>query len=174
MVARLSTVVAIVSTLIGAAFAQSAAKLTDSQIALIAYTAVQVDMEGARQAMAKSTNKDVRAFAENMVLGYTAASKQTLDLVHKLQSTPEENDISQALTEQAADKRSELSRLSGVEFDKAYIANEVAYQQMINGALEITLIPSATNPELKRLMQTSLKIFRNHHQHAKEAAFALK
>jgi len=35
----------------------------------------------------------------------------------------------------------------------------VAYHKTVNGALETTLIPSASNPELKGLLQTGLKIF---------------
>ena len=53
---------------------------------------------------------------------HTAVNKQALDLVKKLKITPDDNDTSRALTKQAADKRAELSKLDGTEFDKAYIA----------------------------------------------------
>jgi predicted outer membrane protein len=51
---------------------------------------------------------------------------------------------------------------------------EVAYHKTVNGALEATLIPSASNPELKSLLQTGLKIFQGHQQHAEKVAAALK
>ena len=158
----------------GAGVAQAAAKLTDPQIAHIAYTAGQLDIEAAKQAISKSTNKDVRAFAEDMARDHTAVNDKALALVKKLNVTPEDNDTSRALTKQAAEKRAELSKLSGAEFDKAYIANEVAYHKTVNGALETTLIPAASNPELKSLLQTGLKIFQGHQQHAEEVAVALK
>jgi hypothetical protein len=60
------------------------------------------------------------------------------------------------------------------EFDKAYAANEVAYHKAVDGALETLLIPSATNAELKSLLQTGLKIFQGHEQHAEHVAAALK
>jgi putative membrane protein len=101
-------------------------------------------------------------------------NKQALDLVHKLKVTPQDNDLSRALTEQAAGKRAELAKLKGAEFDKAYLANEVRYHFVVNGALEVTLIPSATNPELRSLLQTGLRIFEGHRQHAQEVASALK
>ena len=44
----------------------------------------------------------------------------------------------------------------------------MAYHQEVNKALESTLIPSATNPELKDLIQTGLKIFQGHEQHAEQ------
>ena len=91
---------------------------------------------------------------------------KALDLLKKLKVTPEDNDTSRALSKAAAEKRAELSKLDGAAFDKAYMANEVAYHKTVNGALETTLIPSASNPELKSLLQTGLKIFQGHEQHA--------
>ncbi|HUZ91632.1 MAG TPA: DUF4142 domain-containing protein [Methylocella sp.] len=174
MLARLSAAIAAICMLSGAALAQAAAKLTDPQIAHIAYTAGQLDIEAAKQAIAKSTNQDVRAFADDMVRDHTAVNKQALDLVAKLKVTPEDNDTSRALTKQAAEKRDELAKLNGADFDKAYVANEVAFHKTVNGALETTLIPSASNPELKSLLQTGLKIFEGHHKHAEQVAAALK
>ena len=73
MLIRLSTSIAALCMLSGAAFAQSTAKPTDPQIAHIAYTAGELDIEAAKQALSKSTNKDVRAFADGMVSDHTKA-----------------------------------------------------------------------------------------------------
>jgi putative membrane protein len=174
MLVRLSTAIAAICMLSGPALAQGATKLTDPQIAHIAYTAGQLDIEAAKQALSKSANKDIRAFAEGMVSDHTAVNKKALDLVTKLKVTPEDNDTSRALTKAAADERAELAKLSGAAFDKAYIANEVAYHKTVNGALESTLIPSASNPELKSLLQTGLKIFQGHEQQVEKVAAELK
>ena len=72
MLVRLSAAIAALYMLSGAGVAQTAAKPTDPQIAHIAYTAGQLDIEAAKQALSKSTNKDVRAFAEDMVRDHTA------------------------------------------------------------------------------------------------------
>jgi putative membrane protein len=50
----------------------------------------------------------------------------------------------------------------------------VAYHKAVNGALETQLIPSANNAELKNLLQTGLKIFQGHQQHAEQVAAAMK
>ena len=155
------------------ALAQSA-KPTDPQIAHIAYTAGQLDIDAAKQALAKSKNKEVRAFADNMVKDHSAVNKQALALLKKLKVKPEDNPTSQALTKQAAAKRAELAKLSGKAFDKAYVDNEVAYHKTVNGALETQLIPSASNPELKSLLETGLKIFQGHEQHAEHVDAELK
>ena len=174
MIAKLSLGLAALCLLSGAAFAQGSAKPTDPQIAHIAYTAGQLDIDAAKQALAKSKNKDVRAFADDMARDHAAVNKQALDLVNKLKVKPEDNDTSKALTKQAAAKRAELAKLDGAAFDKAYVANEVAYHKTVNGALETLLIPSASNAELKSLLQTGLKIFQGHEQHAEHVATDLK
>jgi putative membrane protein len=150
------------------------AKLTDPQIAHIAYTAGQIDIEAAQQALQKSTNKDVIAFAQDMERDHKAVNDQALALVKKLNVTPKDNDTSKALTKQATAKREELAKLSGAAFDKAYIDNEVAYHKTVDSALQDTLIPSASNPQLKDLLSTGLKIFQGHEQHAEHVAAEFK
>ena len=55
------------------------------------------------------------------------------------------------------------------------VANHVSITgKAVNGALETLLIPSASNAELKSLLQTGLKIFQGHQQHAEHVAAALK
>lgn len=154
--------------------AVAADKPSDAQIAHIAYTAGQLDIKAAHQALDKSENKEVRAFAENMVKDHTAVNDQALALVKKLDVTPEDNAISKSLSKDAADRLAELGKLSGAAFDKAYIENEVAFHKTVNAALSTTLIPSASNGELKSFLQTGLKIFQGHEQHAEHLAATLK
>jgi len=169
---RISGALAALLLASGIAYAQG--KPTDPQIAHIAYTAGQLDIEAAQQALQKSKNKEVRDFATNMESDHKAVNDKALALVKKLNVKPEDNDTSKALAKQAADKRAELAKLSGAAFDKAYIDNEVAYHKTVNGALESTLIPSASNPELKDLLTTGLKIFQGHEQHAEHVAAEFK
>jgi putative membrane protein len=170
----LSAAAAAVCLLAGSAYAPNAAKPTDPQTTHIAYTASVTDVAAAKQALARSKDKTVRAFAQEMVRDHEAVNKQALDLVTKLKVKPEDNDTSRSPTKQASDKTVQLSKLSGAAFDRAYVANEVAYPKTGNGALESLLIPSASNAELKSFLQTGLKVFQDHHQHAEHLAAALK
>ncbi|TIN91896.1 MAG: DUF4142 domain-containing protein [Mesorhizobium sp.] len=162
--------------LVGAApfAARAADKPTDPQIAHIAYTAGVLDIEAAKQAIKKSKNKEVLDFAKDMERDHEVVNKQALDLVKKLKVKPEDNGTSQALTKAAKEERAKLAKLKGAAFDKAYVDNEVAYHKQVNGALETLLIPSASNAELKSLLETGLKIFQGHEQHAEHVAGMLK
>lgn len=148
----------------------AADKLSDPQIAHVAYTAGDLDIKAAQQALEKSKNKEVRAFADNMVKDHSAVNEKALALVKKLHVTPEDNDTSKSLVRDADKRRAELAKLSGAAYDKAYVENEVAYHKAVNGALSKTLIPSSQNAELKGLLETGLKIFEGHEQHAEHLA----
>ena len=174
MLIRVAGIAGALAAFLFAGPASAQGKPTDPQIAHIAYTAGQIDIEAAHQALKKSKNKEVVAFAQNMVRDHKAVNEKALSLVKKLKVTPEDNDTSKSLSQQAAQKRAELAKLSGSAFDKAYIDNEVAYHKTVDSALENTLIPSATNPELKDLLSTGLKIFEGHEQHAEHVAAELK
>jgi len=166
MLARVGAAFLALALAVSAAPAQSAEKLTDPQIAHVAYTAGDVDIKAAQLALKVSKNADVIAFANNMVSDHQAVNDQALALLKKLGVTPEDNDISQGVVKQSTDEQAKLATLSGAAFDKAYAANELAYHQMVNEALEKTLIPATSNAELKDLLSTGLKIFKGHQEHA--------
>jgi putative membrane protein len=147
---------------------------TDRQIAHIAYTAGQIDINAAEQALKKSKNADVIAFAQEMARDHQAVNDLALALVKKLGVTPEDNPVSQSLSKNAADELAVLDKLDGAAFDKAYIDNEIAYHKAVNGALADTLIPSAQNAELKALLQQGLTLFTEHQHHAEMLAPMIK
>ncbi|MGC2224060.1 MAG: DUF4142 domain-containing protein [Methylocella sp.] len=147
---------------------------TDPQIADIAYTAGQIDIEQAIEALKRTHNKAVRSFAEEMIRDHLAVNNKVLVLCDKLKVTLAGNDTSTTMYREARLKRDELAALSGTAFDKAYAANEVAYHEAVNGALESTLIPSAQNPQLKSLLETGLKLFKEHQKRAEHLVDELK
>jgi putative membrane protein len=147
---------------------------TDPQIAHIAYTAGNIDIAAAKQALAKSQNAAVRSFAQEMVRDHAAVNDKALALVKKLNVTPQDNPTSAALSEQADEKLAELGKLNGQAFDRAYVKNEIAYHGAVNDALSKTLIPSADNAELKSLLETGLTLFQEHQKHAEHLAGQMK
>jgi putative membrane protein len=166
---------AMVVVLLGlAASVKAADRLSDPQIAHIAYTADNIDIKAAELALEKSKNEIVRAFANDMLRDHKAVNEKALALVKKLKVTPQDNETSMTLVAQADAKNAELAKLSGAAFDRSYAGNEVAYHKAVNAALETQLIPSADNPELKNLLQTGLKIFQGHERHAEDIVRKLK
>jgi putative membrane protein len=156
-----------------AAAAKSAGP-NDAQIAAIVVTANNVDVEAGKLATTKSTNPEVKKFAQQMVDDHTSVNKQAVDLVTKLKVTPQDNDTSKALQTGGNANLANLQHLAGKEFDKAYVDHEVAYHQAVLDAVDKTLIPSASNAELKALLVKVRPAFVAHLEHAKHVQSMVK
>jgi putative membrane protein len=148
------------------AWAQNAGP-TDPQIAAIVVTANQVDIDAGKLAKATSKNKEVKDFAERMIVDHGGVLKAAGDLVTKLKVTPESNATSAALQKGGDDNLAALKKLSGSAFDRAYVDHEVVYHQAVLEAVDKTLIPSASNAELKALLVKVRPAFVAHLEHAK-------
>lgn len=145
----------------------SAEGVNDAQIASIVVTANQVDIDAGRLAAARATSAEVKAFARVMVTDHTGVNKAATDLATKLNVTPEDNPTSQSLKADGDKALAHLKTLEGAAFDKAYVDREVAYHQQVIDALDTTLIPGATNEELKALLVKVRPAFIAHLEHAK-------
>jgi putative membrane protein len=145
----------------------SAEGINDAQIAAIVVTANQVDIDAGTLAASRATRGEVKAFAKLMVTDHTAVNKSAADLVTRLKVTPQENPTSQSLKAGGDANLSVLKAQKGAAFDKAYVDHEVAYHQQVIDALDHTLIPGATNEELKALLVKVRPAFVAHLEHAK-------
>ena len=95
----------------------------------------------------------------------TSSSPPTRSLACLL--TPADNPTSQGLKDGGAKNVASLKSLKGAAFDKAYIDHEVAYHQAVLDAVDKTLIPGASNAELKALLVKVRPAFVAHLEHAK-------
>src|SRR6266542_6350332 len=91
------SVIVIASLLLAPVGSASAQGINDAQIASIVVTANQVDVDAGQLAKARSTNTEVKRFAELMILAHTEVNKSATALVTKLKVTPEDNATSQSL-----------------------------------------------------------------------------
>jgi putative membrane protein len=145
----------------------SAQSVNDAQIASIVVTANQVDIDAGTLAASRSTNSEVKAFAQLMITDHTGVNNSAIALAKKLNVTPQDNPTSQSLKAGGEKNGAHLKNLKGTAFDKAYVDHEVAYHQQVIDALDTTLIPSAANGELKALLIKVRPAFVAHLEHAK-------
>ncbi len=133
------------------AVAQPAAALDDPTIVAIFDAANTWDIDLGNLALKKSSNADVRTFADMMVRDHSAARKLGRDLARKLHVTPTPPGKDFALYKDHVATLAKLNGLSGAAFDKAYIAHEAWYHQAVIDAVTNTLLPATKNAELKDL-----------------------
>lgn len=157
---------------------KAAAKVTDPQIAAIVVAANAVDAEAGKFAKQATKDAEIKKFAAQMETDHTAVNKSAVELVTKLKVTPEENDTSKALKKDGEENMAKLKKLTGKgkekEFNKAYVDHEVAYHELVLGAIDKTLIPSAQNAELKALLEKVRPAIAAHLEHAKHIQSTLK
>ena len=146
---------------------------SDAQIVGIVLAADSIDIDYANLAMSKTQDKEVKDFAQQMITDHSAVSREVAGLAGKLNLSPEDGDTSNSLKAQAQQMMQKLEGLSGKEFDKAYIDNEVAYHQAVINATKTVLVPSAQNPELKSALEGAEPLFDGHLQHAERVQVAI-
>src|SRR5689334_13084349 len=84
---------------------------TDPQIVGIVQTANRIDIDQARLALKKSTNAQVKDFANQMISDHTSLEKSVSDLATKLGAKEETSDTAKQLKQQAADESKKLNGL---------------------------------------------------------------
>ena len=153
--------------------APGAGQLDDADIAAVVVAANSIDVSYGEIARERATDERVKQFAEMMITDHTAVNQSAGELVARLGVTPTQNDVSRSLESSAATTRESLLTKSGAEFDRAYIENEIAYHRAVLSALDETLIPGATNEELKQTLVGVRPAFQAHLEHAESLLAAL-
>src|SRR3954471_24227975 len=91
----------------------SAQAPSDPQIAGIVQTANQIDIDQAKLALKRSTNSQVKEFANQMITDHQSLMKSVADLAKKLKVTPQASDTSKQLKQQADDEAKKVKTLRG-------------------------------------------------------------
>jgi putative membrane protein len=142
--------------------------LDDPEVAHVAVTANQIDVDLARLAQARAAADAVKSFAATMIRDHTAVNERAAALAARLGVTPADNDVSRSLQDGARKARATLEPLEGAAFDEAYIEREIAYHQAVLDALDTVLIPTTSNAELERLLREVRPAIAAHLEHARQ------
>jgi putative membrane protein len=168
-----SVILGVLSTFGLAAMGQAQAP-TDPQIVAIVQTANRIDIDQAKLALKKSTNPQVKEFANQMISDHTSLEKAVSDLATKLGVKEQTSGTATQLKQQAAEESKKLSGLKGKDFDREYVSHEIAFHQAVIDAASKTLIPNAKNPELKSALQNAAPLLQGHMQHAQQLQQSLQ
>jgi putative membrane protein len=153
--------------------AQRSAALDDPTIVAIFDAANSWDIETGRLAEKKGTTKDIRDFAAMLVHDHTMVRQQGRDLAKKLGVHPTPpKDFAMAKDHEEAMKK--LRAAKGIEFDRAFLQNEVAFHKAVIDAVTQTLLPAIQNQELKDLVTRVAPAFQAHMTAAQQKLDALK
>ncbi len=135
---------------------------SDDPTALAMFEALLTyDIETSIIAVKKAANPDVRGLASSFEQGHRGLLKQAKDLAKKLNMTPtppKEAPLGHA----HPDALRKLNATKGEEFDRVFLANEVAYHEGAIKILTDTLAPAIKNPDLKAAVMAAVPAFQAH------------
>lgn len=147
---------------------EGAEGLTDPQIVGAVIAANQVEIDAGKLAASKTQNKDVQAFAQQMVAGHSASNKSMTELAGQLHMTPDPSKTSEKLTKSGQENVAKLQGLQGKAFDSAYMNHEVYYHKLVTEELDKRLIPGAQNPQLKAQLVKARAACQTHLEQAQQ------
>jgi len=138
-----------------------ASDLDDATIIAIFDAANSADIETGKLAETRGGSKEVRDFGAMLARDHQSVRQMGRDLAKKLGVTPTPPADDAAARNHAAAMAS-LRRLSGPEFDRAFLAHEVAFHAAVIAAVNSTLLPAIENAELKALVVKVAPAFEAH------------
>jgi putative membrane protein len=141
---------------------------SDAEIAHIAKTANDADIDGGNLAKSKGRNSEVKSFANLMIADHMAMNQQSARVAQNTGVTPASNPTSQQMMSDHEAAKQQLQAQSGADFDRAYMAHEVDMHQKVLDALDQTLIPNAQNAELKSVLTQARAKVEAHLNRAKD------
>ena len=95
------------------------------------------------------TNPDVRQFAQDMIRVHSGV----IDRVMALDLEPRDNPVSMSLTQQAQGVARELSGMSGMALDMAYVDAQIVLHGQTLNTLDYVLIPNTRDAGARQLME---------------------
>jgi putative membrane protein len=152
----------------------AAPAVSDAEIAAIVVAANTIDAELGELAGSRGASTPVQEFGRTMVRDHRAVNASAVALVTKLGVTPVENAVSRQLQADAAVVRAKLEKLSGAEFDRAYLDREVSYHAAVIDAVDKLLLPNAQNAELRTALTDVRPALVAHLQHAQHLLTSLE
>lgn len=140
--------------------------LDDATIVAIFDAANTSDIETGDLGAKKGSTKAIRDFGAMLSRDHKTVRQQGRDLAKKLGVVPTPPADDEGAKAHAAILK-KLNSLSGAEFDKAFLQNEVGYHDAVIAAVQKTLLPAIQNAELKDLVVKVAPAFAAHRDAAK-------
>ena len=144
-----------------------AIQLDDAQIASIAVTANQGEVEQNKVALERAQREDARAFAQDMVTMHSAALARATALAMTLKLTPEDNTISQTLRKESETIVANLKGVEQAEFDQMYLQSQVDVHQQVLTLIDTDLLSNVDAAQLRDELTAMRETVAMHLEHAR-------
>lgn len=169
----IAAAIAAITLVTAAAQPATAQALDDPTIVAIFDAANSYDMETGALAAKKARSSEVREYGAMLVRDHRHVRTLGRDLAKSLNVTPTPpKDF--PLAKAHADAMRNLQKAAARDFDRAFLAHEVAFHSAVIDAITTTLMPAIQNAEVKALVTKVAPAFVAHRDKAKSMLDNLK
>lgn len=142
--------------------------LTDAEIAEMVMTANEAEMDAAKVAKSTAADRTVKEFAEHMIDEHKKTMSDGKKVTKEEKIKMKSIDAAKALKKTAKEQLGDLKKKKGIDFDRAYIENQVGMHQQLLDDLNEKYIPQAQNSQLKTFLNETKDHVEKHLAKAKE------
>ena len=126
---------------------------TPGKIAATASVSNMSEIQPSQLALTKAQHPQVRQYAQRMIDDHMRLEQAMQAMLRQKGVTPEHNGYSYQMQQNLGPMLRELNAASGRDFDRLYMSHQVSSHMSTLHALDTTLIPQATDPEMKAMLQ---------------------
>jgi putative membrane protein len=138
------------------------AALTDGQIMQILATVDDGEIQQAQVALAKTSNPQVRSFADMMINQHTSDKQQGQALSAQTKADPAPSAQANKLQTKAAQMLEKLNGTEPSDFDKIYIQGQIDQHKEVLNMLNDKLMPAAKDPMLRQQLTAAQSMVQHH------------
>lgn len=107
------------------------------------------EIEHGTMAQQKATDPRVKAYAQKVVEDHKARMRRDDKLMSGLGVSPRETQVSQQIKSASDQQTQRLNGLSGSDFDRAYIEEQINYYRTALDVFDRDLLPNAKDPQIR-------------------------
>jgi putative membrane protein len=130
---------------------------TPAKIAGVASVSNMSEIQPSQLALTKAQHPQVRQYAQRMIDEHTRLEAGMQAMLKQKGVTAEHNGHSYQKQQNLGPMTRELNAASGRDFDRLYMSHQVASHMSTLHALDTTLIPQATDAQMKAMLQSQVR-----------------
>jgi len=130
---------------------------TPPKIAGVASVSNMSEIQPSQIALTRAQHPQVRRFAQRMIDEHMRLEQAMQSMLQQKGVTPEHNGHSYQMHQNLGPMLRELNAAQGRDFDRLYMSHQVASHMSTLHALDTTLIPQATDPQMKAMLQQQVR-----------------
>jgi putative membrane protein len=131
------------------------------------------EVEQGTLAQKRATDPKVKAYAEKVVSDHKARMRKDDKLMSGLGVTPRDSTVSDRIKNLSDQQAARLNDLSGADFDRAYIDQQINYYRTALDVFDTQLLPNARDPQVRANLTEARSKANDHLKEAQDLRLSL-